>query len=134
MRNARLVEARPGPPAVVTKISAKTASKNRVSIITTTLIARARWGMMMKKNMENGPVEEDGEEGGAAEGDGQHRSYGEQAVAGGRSQPGVGGEEAVGFDAGPTFLGRVEQVVVLEGKPQRHRQRDDGPQEEEHDR
>src|SRR5438874_9295075 len=56
MRNARLVEARPGPPAVVTKISAKTASRNRVSIITTTLMARARWGMMMKKNMENGPA------------------------------------------------------------------------------
>ena len=41
---------------MVTKISAKTASRNRVSIITTTLIARARWGMMMKKNMENGPA------------------------------------------------------------------------------
>ena len=42
-----LVVARPGPPPVVTKISAKTVSRKIVSIRMTTVIGRARCGSVM---------------------------------------------------------------------------------------
>ena len=51
-----MVEARPGPPEVVTKISANTDSRKMVWIMMTTLMARPRCGRMMKKNIEIGPA------------------------------------------------------------------------------
>jgi hypothetical protein len=49
-----LVEASPGPPLVVTRISAKIDSRKMVSIMITTAIGRARCGRTMKKNIDTG--------------------------------------------------------------------------------
>ena len=49
IKNARLVVAKPGPPFVLTNISAKTANKNIVSINTTAAIGRARCGSNVPK-------------------------------------------------------------------------------------
>ncbi len=48
-----LVEASPGPPAVVVDISANTLSRKIISIITTTAIERARCGSTRKRNCWN---------------------------------------------------------------------------------
>ena len=56
IKNARLVVAVPGPPEVVTKISAKTASRKIVSIMMTTLIARLRCGRVIKTNCAMTPA------------------------------------------------------------------------------
>ena len=50
------MDATPGPPPVVTKISAKIDSRKMVWIRMTTVIARARCGRMIQRNFEPNPA------------------------------------------------------------------------------
>ena len=63
--------------------------------------------------------------------DREHPAHQEQRVGHGRPQGRVGQQEVVVVEAGEAADRRVEQVVALEGEPQRHRQRHDHPEEQE---
>ena len=79
-------------------------------------------------------IEQKGEERSKNEGDGEDQPYQEQGVAHRYPQRPMGQEIAIILPPGEAGFPWIQQVIALGGKPERHGQGHDHPQEERRDR